>query len=272
MEKHNTLPELNVKTLIRLLLKGANNSYSKVSVKNIFRCTPPYFNNISSYKTQIQANEDRIPLTFYYTLAQRAQLACMLGSSFPFRAAGMVQVENSIERYSDLNDKECIEIDNTYIAIEENGRLYVDFETLINANKEPRIRCKSRYFIKRLKEGIKSTTALQNVNLETLGQWTIGEDAGRLYASVSGDWNPIHLWGWSAKLFGMKQPIIHGMQTVGNAASLIEKQYGLALKQIDSKFVRPIALGEVAELQVDSLSLIFRVCVNKEVCVIGRYI
>ena len=36
-------------------------------------------------------------------------------------------------------------------------------------------------------------------------------DIGRRYGAVSGDRNPIHLHGWSAKLFGMPRPIAHGM-------------------------------------------------------------
>jgi acyl dehydratase len=39
----------------------------------------------------------------------------------------------------------------------------------------------------------------------------VPEDIGRRYGAVSGDRNPIHLHGWSAKLFGMPRPIAHGM-------------------------------------------------------------
>lgn len=42
-------------------------------------------------------------------------------------------------------------------------------------------------------------------------QWRFGAGAGRAYAGVSGDWNPIHLSGPSARLFGMKGAIAHGM-------------------------------------------------------------
>jgi len=42
-------------------------------------------------------------------------------------------------------------------------------------------------------------------------QWSFGSGAGRAYAGVSGDWNPIHLSSPSARLFGMKGAIAHGM-------------------------------------------------------------
>jgi hypothetical protein len=41
--------------------------------------------------------------------------------------------------------------------------------------------------------------------------WHVPGDIGRRYGAVSGDRNPIHLHGWSAKLFGMPRPIAHGM-------------------------------------------------------------
>ena len=41
--------------------------------------------------------------------------------------------------------------------------------------------------------------------------WRIGEDTGRRYARPSGDFNPIHLSAMSAKLFGFKRAIAHGM-------------------------------------------------------------
>ena len=41
--------------------------------------------------------------------------------------------------------------------------------------------------------------------------WRVPGDIGRRYAGVSGDRNPIHLHGLTAKLFGMPRPIAHGM-------------------------------------------------------------
>jgi acyl dehydratase len=41
--------------------------------------------------------------------------------------------------------------------------------------------------------------------------WRVPDDAGRRYAKVSGDVNPIHLSGLAAKAFGFKRAIAHGM-------------------------------------------------------------
>ena len=42
-------------------------------------------------------------------------------------------------------------------------------------------------------------------------RWRFAEDAGRRYASVSGDVNPIHLHALSARALGFDRAIAHGM-------------------------------------------------------------
>ena len=44
---------------------------------------------------------------------------------------------------------------------------------------------------------------------------------GLRYAKVSGDWNPHHLYPWTAKLLGFKSPIAHGLWTLAVAMSFI---------------------------------------------------
>lgn len=50
-----------------------------------------------------------------------------------------------------------------------------------------------------------------------IGTWSLGKDAGRRYAAVSGDFNPIHLSGVSAKALGMRTSLIHGMYEASRA-------------------------------------------------------
>ncbi|KNC85647.1 hypothetical protein SARC_02168 [Sphaeroforma arctica JP610] len=43
----------------------------------------------------------------------------------------------------------------------------------------------------------------------------LAESAGRKYAAVSGDYNPIHMHGMLAKLMGFRKAIAHGLYTIG---------------------------------------------------------
>ena len=45
--------------------------------------------------------------------------------------------------------------------------------------------------------------------------WRLGSDAGRAYAAVSGDYNPIHVSHLAAKALGMPAAIVHGMYSAG---------------------------------------------------------
>jgi len=56
---------------------------------------------------------------------------------------------------------------------------------------------------------------------------TLNPHAGKRYAQLSGDYNPIHLSRVTAKLFGFKRPIIHGI-------FLVSKAYGQLHNKLDA--------------------------------------
>jgi acyl dehydratase len=58
--------------------------------------------------------------------------------------------------------------------------------------------------------------------MEKRHQWDIPGDFSRQYASVSGDYNPIHLYAVTAKLFGFPNGcIMHGMWSIAACCALI---------------------------------------------------
>jgi len=81
---------------------------------------------------------------------------------------------------------------------------------------------------------------------------------GRRYAHASGDYNPIHLTRWTAKLMGFKQAIAHGMYSKAICLSQIMKRE-MTLSQtypsqgkmlFTSQFMQPIYLPTNCELRV----------------------
>ncbi len=74
------------------------------------------------------------------------------------------------------------------------------------------------------------------------------------YAKVSGDYNPIHLADFSAKLFGFRKAIIHGMCSQAMCLSVLATQGHCSFEQdasINVAFKKPILLPHSCELQVD---------------------
>ena len=94
---------------------------------------------------------------------------------------------------------------------------------------------------------------------ETSPEITVDNSLARSYANLSGDYNPIHLFTWSARLFGFKQPIIHGMWTKARVLSAwFSQQKAFPVNQpwtIDVQFMRFISLPNtftVHEVQISS--------------------
>lgn len=87
---------------------------------------------------------------------------------------------------------------------------------------------------------------------EELARWRLRAADGRRYARVSGDYNPIHLWGWSARLFGLRRPILHGYCTQARVAhAVIEHHLGGdpgALRRLDVSFRAPVYLPSAVRL------------------------
>ena len=79
---------------------------------------------------------------------------------------------------------------------------------------------------------------------------------GRQYAMISGDFNPIHLWPFSARMLGFKRPIVHGMWSLARSFSTtnrhVESQYPHPVHQWRAQFYRPLSLPGDATLVLSS--------------------
>lgn len=73
-------------------------------------------------------------------------------------------------------------------------------------------------------------------------------DTGRRYAPVSGDYNPIHLWPWTARLLGFRRAIAHGLWTQARALSLLQPDGVLPGATLQTLFRRPLFLPAQATL------------------------
>jgi acyl dehydratase len=104
-----------------------------------------------------------------------------------------------------------------------------------------------------------------------LDSWPLSPASGRAYASLSGDWTPIHLWPWSARLWGLKSPIIHGMHTLGRACAGLERAGGRPLTRLDGRFRAPIELGSTATLAASLADGCYAVEAGGRVAAEGRF-
>ena len=74
-------------------------------------------------------------------------------------------------------------------------------------------------------------------------------DQGRRYGAVSGDYNPIHLHALTAKLFGFKRAIAHGMWTLARALAEVEDDLPSDGRlHLEVAFKRPVYLPSTVVL------------------------
>jgi len=79
---------------------------------------------------------------------------------------------------------------------------------------------------------------------------TLNPHAGKRYAQLSGDYNPIHLSRVTAKLFGFKRPIIHGIFLVSKAYGQLHNYLDGAPKRAVFQFKSPFYLPGEGQLSL----------------------
>ena len=246
------LPRMSVATLLRALFKrpsrrGASPCTSRYRLAHLDAV------QLARYREALGFAGPHVPLTYYYLLAQRAHLATMLGAAFPFRLAGAIHVDNAMEGGATpaLARPLALVTEVEVGAPAANGALHAALVTRATQDGTWVFTCRSTYLMVRGRPGQGSRTAAPRLPQAPLAAWPLTAASGRAYAALSGDWNPIHLWPWSARLAGLDAPIIHGMHTLARACAELERASGREMARLDGRFRAPIALGSEAALAAD---------------------
>lgn len=186
---------------------------------------------------------EALPLSYHYLALQRAQLAWMLQPGFPHRLLGMVHMAQTLERLTpwDRDAGYELQVDGQTegrrhlllrVALSQQGRVVLRGDSLYRPPREGGSG-------KPLRERAAETAPA----VEPLARWALPANAGRRYAWISGDANPIHLGAWGARLFDLQAPIMHGAHTLARC----EAELGGNAQRIAMRFLKPLALpGEAA--------------------------
>lgn len=246
------LPAMGVSTLLRALFKRPRHPLPSALPELVTTYCLEHLplDAIARYRAAFGFAGDGVPLTWWYLPAQRAHLATMLDPGFPFRVAGLVHMDNLLEAHGQMSPGAPLLLRTTLRLPppSASGALRCVLETMGSAGDQPVFTCTSTYLIRRGGKG-GAQPAEPAFAGAALAQWTLDAGAGRRYARLSGDWNPIHLYGWSARLMGMRAPIIHGMHTLAASCAALEKAGGRPAARIACRFRAPVALGGTVTLR-----------------------
>lgn len=187
-----------------------------------------------------------LPAAYLHVLAMPLHMRLFTHTDFPARVLGLVHLRNTIRMLRPIEIDSVVELSARYNTLRETeiGQEY-DLVTTAAIAGELVWEEVSTMLARRQVAG--KRPAIERGNRDEarlLCERTVGASAntGRRYASVSGDYNPIHLFDRTAQWFSFKQCVAHGMWSLARCVGLGESylpQYPLV---IDAQFKLPIYL------------------------------
>jgi acyl dehydratase len=189
---------------------------------------------------------DVAPPTYLHVLAFPLAMRLMTEGDFPFGVMGLVHIENRIDQHRAARAGEALElrVRASDLRDHDRGRQF-DVVGEAWAGDELIWEDRSTYLRRGGGGGGSSRPRRDEPSVaERAGGavWRVPDDIGRRYAAVSGDRNPIHLHGVSAKLFGQPGPIAHGMWLKARCLAALEGRYDESCS-VAVRFKLPLRLG-----------------------------
>ena len=195
--------------------------------------------------------EQVLPLAYPHVLASGLHLALLSDDAFPLKLMGLVHIRNRIERQRNL-------------ALNETGALHCWLEGHRDGDKGQEFDLHTEWhspqgdvpwrevstFLARRRtaaEGPK-TTAAPAASARTVASgartssFRAAVGLGRSYGWMAGDINPIHMSDVTARLFGFKAAIAHGMWSLARCAAELRVHEIEGPCAVDVAFKLPVFL------------------------------
>jgi acyl dehydratase len=188
---------------------------------------------------------DVLPLPLPHILATPLHIAIATHQDFPLPAMGLVHVSNSILQHRRIMASESLTITCSCEGHRPHPRgALVDMQTEILSGQERVWESQSTVLSSAAPGGGEKhiPPAFPQGTPDRSTDWRLPEDLGRKYGAISRDKNPIHMYAWTAKLFGFQRHIIHGMWLLARAMSELDEDAGNGPLQVDIHFIRPVFL------------------------------
>ncbi|MEQ1417645.1 MaoC family dehydratase [Acinetobacter indicus] len=178
------------------------------------------YNEVCGFK-----NNGYIPAIYLAVLSQSLQMHMMTAEAFPFPILGLVHIRNQLKQYRKVGVNEQLTLSCKFGELQPHDKgVQFDFITTAQVGNEVVMEGLTTY-LSRQKTGSKpAAKAAESAvpDYVPAGQWDVSENTGRRYALTSGDFNLIHIHALTAKAFGFKQAIAHGMWSKAKALANIQ--------------------------------------------------
>ena len=189
-----------------------------------------------------------LPPLYLQVYSLPVQLFLLTHEQCGVKVMGLVHLSNEVSQFRRVAAHENIELINHFepVGTHKRGWLirivtcaYVDGELVSKAQATSLAAARHT-----------QTANWQNMQredqLEEREVWQLNAALGRNYAKISGDYNPIHLYPVTARMFGFKRQIAHGMWSKARALSALTSELDTFHCRVD--FKRPVFLPSQVKL------------------------
>lgn len=217
---------------------------------------------------------DRLPAGYVHTLAFPLHLALMVRGDFPLPPAGMVHVANRVTQHKALWRDDRLDLRVAAVNLRPHrAGTQLDLVAVVRRAGSSEVAWEgvSTYLAKNVhlttptpptttpptaSEGFAAqaanpSDASQWVAPVPTASWRLAADTGRRYAEVSGDRNPVHLSALTARPFGFRRAIAHGMYTAARALADVGPAAGHTFVWT-ADFAKPLLLPATVAVRVAS--------------------
>lgn len=186
-----------------------------------------------------------LPATYPHILAFGLQMQLLTDTKFPFPLLGLVHLSNRIRIHRPLGGVSDLSIGVHAQNLKPHAKgATFDIITTVEDSLGLLWEAESRMLCRGVKlEGTSTDEAQPSpTQVSELTRWKAPADIGRRYARVSGDYNPIHLSAFTAKLFGFPQAIAHGLWNTARTLAALGEHLPAANIEISVEFKKPVRL------------------------------
>ncbi len=192
--------------------------------------------------------DQRLPITYPHVLAGSLHLALLTSDAFPLRLLGLVHLRSRIEAQRAIGQREPIDLRCRVGGHRESARGQ-EFELYTEARAGGQLAWTETSTLLARRTGSRTArpplvaaTARAAPEGASTTQFHLGADLGRRYARVSGDYNPIHLSVLTARLFGFRRAIVHGMWSLARIAAELQPRVSGGGAVLEVAFKLPVLL------------------------------
>jgi acyl dehydratase len=188
-----------------------------------------------------------LPPAYLHVVAMPIHMQLFTAKNFPVKVLGLIHLRNTIRVFKNIGVDAPLRLRVYFdtMRLTDFGQEY-DFLTQYDRDGEVVWEEVSTMFARGNgppKEGAKRPSIERSMHPDTgvtREPIEVAPGTGWRYARISGDFNPIHLTDRTAKMFGFKQSVSHGMWSLGRCLGAATASLPEGKIQVDTQFKLPV--------------------------------